>query len=117
MHFKIDTAPFTVTGERKLTLADQPNAIDDLYKDEDDYEELLEEYREEIDDLQVVVECRAPIGKRSRHFQRRSHPGDAVDDQGPVPLEERRPEPRHADDADHGADAAAHHVAGERLRR
>jgi PPK2 family polyphosphate:nucleotide phosphotransferase len=55
MHFKIDTSAFTITGERKVTLVDLPHAIGDLYKDEDDYEELLEEYREEIDNLQRMM--------------------------------------------------------------
>jgi PPK2 family polyphosphate:nucleotide phosphotransferase len=55
MHFKIDTAPFTVTGERTVRLDDFPHTIDDVYKDKDDYRDLLEEFREEIDDLQRMM--------------------------------------------------------------
>lgn len=55
MHFEIDTADFTVTGERKVRLADFPHAIEDIYKHKKDYEKLLEEFREEIDDLQRMM--------------------------------------------------------------
>jgi PPK2 family polyphosphate:nucleotide phosphotransferase len=55
MHFEIDTAPFTITGERKVTLAAHPHAVDDVYKDKDDYKDLLEEFQEEIDDLQRMM--------------------------------------------------------------
>jgi len=55
MHFEINTSHFTVTGERKVKLAELPRAIDDLYKHKDDYRELLEEFREEIDDLQRMM--------------------------------------------------------------
>jgi PPK2 family polyphosphate:nucleotide phosphotransferase len=55
MHCRIDTAPFTVTGEHKVALAGLPHAVDDVYRDKDDYKDLLEEYREEIDDLQRMM--------------------------------------------------------------
>ena len=55
MHSEINTSHFTVTGERKVKLAELPHAIDDLYKHKDDYRELLEEFREEIDDLQRMM--------------------------------------------------------------
>lgn len=55
MHCKIDTSGFTVTGARKVRLADFPHAVDDVYRDKDDYRDLLEEFQEEIDDLQRMM--------------------------------------------------------------
>jgi len=55
MHCECNTSHFTVTGERKVKLAELPHSIDDLYKHKDDYRELLEEFREEIDDLQRMM--------------------------------------------------------------
>jgi PPK2 family polyphosphate:nucleotide phosphotransferase len=55
MHTKIDTSDFTVTGERKITLSDFPHSIKDVYKDKDDYRDLLDEFRAETDDLQRMM--------------------------------------------------------------
>ena len=55
MHTKTNIDDFTITGEKKFVLADHPHAIKDVYKDKDDYRDLLEEFREEIDDLQRMM--------------------------------------------------------------
>ena len=55
MHHEIDTSAFTVTGKRKVKLANMPSAVDDLYADKRDYRKLLKEYREEIDELQRMM--------------------------------------------------------------
>ncbi len=55
MHCTIDTAPFTVTGERPVRLSDAPHKVDSFYTDKDDYKALLEEFQEEINDLQRMM--------------------------------------------------------------
>lgn len=55
MHIKIDISDYEFTGGKKLKLAETTNLIEPLYKDKDDYKDLLEEYSEEIDDLQNMM--------------------------------------------------------------
>ncbi len=55
MHCTIDTAPFTVTGERQVKLSDAPQTVDPFYSDKDDYKSLLEEFQDEINDLQRMM--------------------------------------------------------------
>jgi len=54
---KIDTdlEQFLFTGERKFKIAKTPTNIDKLYKDKDDYRDKMDEFREEIDDLQQIM--------------------------------------------------------------
>ena len=51
----IDTRPFIITGETPFRLADHPHRIADLYEDKKDYEKRLEDFREEMDDLQNMM--------------------------------------------------------------
>lgn len=55
MHCDIDTAPFTATGARKVKLSETPHAVDHFYKHKDDYKKLLEEYQDEINELQRMM--------------------------------------------------------------
>lgn len=55
MHCDIDIDEYRYDGSRKLVLADLPNKIKDFYEDKKDYKDLLEEYQEEIDELQNMM--------------------------------------------------------------
>jgi polyphosphate kinase 2 (PPK2 family) len=55
MHTKIDSAPFAASGERKVKLSEAPTGVAPFYKGKDDYKELLEEYQEEIGELQRMM--------------------------------------------------------------
>ena len=51
----IDLNQFAYTGDRKLSIADAPNSIDKLYDNKKEYREKLEEYQDEIDELQYMM--------------------------------------------------------------
>ncbi len=55
MHIKIDLSPFTYTGVNQFVESESPTKIPDIYKDSKEYKELLEEYQEEIDELQNMM--------------------------------------------------------------
>ncbi len=55
MHCEIQTESFRVTGETPVELAGLPNKLDDFYRDEGDYKDLLEEFQDEINDLQRMM--------------------------------------------------------------
>lgn len=55
MNIEIDPSDFRITGKEKFSIADAPNKIDDLYSDKKDYKDLLEEYQEEINELQKMM--------------------------------------------------------------
>lgn len=55
MHISIDLDDFRVTGKDKVKLKKHDTKIKDVYKDKDDYKELLEEFAEEINDLQEMM--------------------------------------------------------------
>ena len=55
MHCSINTNDFLVTGEKHVKLKDHPTKIKDVYKDKSDYKELIEEFQEEINDLQRMM--------------------------------------------------------------
>lgn len=55
MHIDIDTDPYRITGDQPFVLSRYPHRIDDLYQDKDEYRDLLEEFQEEIDDLQRMM--------------------------------------------------------------
>jgi PPK2 family polyphosphate:nucleotide phosphotransferase len=52
MHIDIDISPFAYTGDRPFSIKDTPTEVKRFYKDKKEYKELLEEYQDEIDDLQ-----------------------------------------------------------------
>jgi len=49
---KFDTDQFRYDGSKKLNISKAPTQIDDVYKDKDDYEKVLRQQAEEIDDWQ-----------------------------------------------------------------
>lgn len=55
MHIEIDLSPFTYTGVKQFVERESPTRIPDIYKDSKEYKELLEEYQEEIDELQNMM--------------------------------------------------------------
>ncbi|MCI4671579.1 MAG: polyphosphate kinase 2 family protein [Bacteroidia bacterium] len=55
MHLDIKTEDFRFDGSKKATIKDLPTSVAPLYEDKKDYKKLLEEYREEIDDLQNMM--------------------------------------------------------------
>ena len=55
MHISIDLDDFRVTGEQKFKLAKHDTKIKDIYKDKGDYKDLLEEFAEEINELQRMM--------------------------------------------------------------
>jgi PPK2 family polyphosphate:nucleotide phosphotransferase len=55
MHTMIDSAPFAVSGEQKVKLSEAPTGVAPFYKGKDDYKKLLEEYQEEIGELQRMM--------------------------------------------------------------
>ena len=55
MHLNIDISPFRYDGSKKLKLSEVPNTIDNIYTDKKNYKNLLNEYRDEIDELQNMM--------------------------------------------------------------
>ncbi len=55
MHVAIETNSFRVTGEDTLDLTTRKTKIDDVYRDKSHYKELIEEFQEEINDLQRMM--------------------------------------------------------------
>jgi PPK2 family polyphosphate:nucleotide phosphotransferase len=55
MHCSIDTDDFTFTGKGTLKLAEHKTKIKDVYRDKEEYRELLEEFQDEINDLQRMM--------------------------------------------------------------
>ncbi|MEE4330055.1 MAG: polyphosphate kinase 2 family protein [Wenzhouxiangella sp.] len=55
MHCSIDTDRFRITGEQKLTLESHPTKIPDIYKNKSDYKGLIDEFQDEINDLQRMM--------------------------------------------------------------
>lgn len=55
MHCDIDLSPYRFTGKNPCVIARQPNEVGKFYKDKDDYRDLLEEFQEEINDLQRMM--------------------------------------------------------------
>lgn len=51
----IDITPYEATGEKKIKLADFPHEVSPFYEGKKDYRKQLEDYREEIDDLQNMM--------------------------------------------------------------
>lgn len=52
MKLNLDTSQFCLTGSDKFKVKDHSTQIKDLYQNKEEYENLLGEYREEIDELQ-----------------------------------------------------------------
>jgi len=55
MHCSIDTDDFVITGDDKLKLNKRKTKIKDVYKNKSDYRELIEEFQDEINDLQRMM--------------------------------------------------------------
>ena len=55
MHCSIDITDFTFTGKGKLHLSDHPTKVKDFYDSKEDYRQLIEEFQEEINDLQRMM--------------------------------------------------------------
>lgn len=55
MHVKIDIRPFEFIGDRKFDIHKSPAQVDDFYKDKSHYKELMEEFQDEINDLQTMM--------------------------------------------------------------
>ncbi len=55
MHCSINTGEFIVTGEDKLKLETRRTKIADVYRNKSEYRELIEEFQEEINDLQEMM--------------------------------------------------------------
>lgn len=55
MHCRIDTDDYAFTGSGKLKLKEHPTKIKDIYKDKAEYHELIEEFQEEINELQRMM--------------------------------------------------------------
>lgn len=55
MKIKLKSESFRFTGEEKINLQDLPTKVDDLYGSKEAYESLLEEFRQEIDELQTTM--------------------------------------------------------------
>jgi len=52
MKLSIDTSQFRIDGSQPFQIADAPNEIKKVYKDKGDYKDKLEDFQEEIDELQ-----------------------------------------------------------------
>ena len=55
MQTSIETAEFTFTGRGTLRLRDQKTKIKDFYKDKAHYRHLIEQFQDEINDLQCMM--------------------------------------------------------------
>lgn len=55
MKTQIDLSPFRFTGEQNFKLSSIPTVIDPVYEGKKDYKKQLEDYQEEIDDLQNLM--------------------------------------------------------------
>jgi PPK2 family polyphosphate:nucleotide phosphotransferase len=55
MHASIYTPDFAFTGHGKLALRDRKTKVKDFYEHKDDYKRLIEEFHEEINDLQQMM--------------------------------------------------------------
>ncbi len=55
MHCDIDTSRYRFTGSQPFVIARQPNEVGPYYKNKGDYKDLLQEFQEEIDDLQRMM--------------------------------------------------------------
>lgn len=55
MHVLIDTSEYLVTGEKQFEISKCPTKVKDFYKKKSEYRELLEEFQEEINDLQRMM--------------------------------------------------------------
>jgi len=55
MNISINPANFTYTGQKKFKIKNVPNVIDPLYENKKDYKKLLQEYRDEINELQKMM--------------------------------------------------------------
>ena len=55
MHCNIDTKDFLIAGKKKMRLKDHKTKIKDVYEDKSDYEVLIREFQEEINDLQRMM--------------------------------------------------------------
>ncbi len=55
MHVSIDTDDYIVNGTKKLKLKKHQTDIKDVYQNKSEYKELLEEFQEEINDLQRMM--------------------------------------------------------------
>ena len=55
MHISIDTSPYRFDGSKRFVEKDCPTEIPAFYESKKDYRKGLEEYREEIDELQNMM--------------------------------------------------------------
>ncbi|MEZ4775168.1 MAG: polyphosphate kinase 2 family protein [Bacteroidia bacterium] len=55
MHVKIDIRPFEYIGDRKFDIRKSPTQVEDFYKDKSHYKALMQEFQEEINDLQTMM--------------------------------------------------------------
>jgi PPK2 family polyphosphate:nucleotide phosphotransferase len=55
MHCSINTDDFRVTGQQKVKLDERETRIKDVYRNKSDYRELIEEFQDEINDLQRMM--------------------------------------------------------------
>lgn len=55
MHVSIDTSDFLVTGQQPVQLEQRKTKIKDVYQHKEEYSELIEEFQEEIDELQQMM--------------------------------------------------------------
>lgn len=55
MHVNIDISAFEHTGANPFSIQDAPTQVDPFYEGKKDYKNLLEEFQEEIDDLQNMM--------------------------------------------------------------
>ncbi|MDP5169567.1 MAG: polyphosphate kinase 2 family protein, partial [Bacteroidia bacterium] len=52
---QFDIADYRFDGTRTLALAGMPTKVKDIYQDTDEFEDLLQDFKEEIDDLQNMM--------------------------------------------------------------
>ncbi|WP_166831640.1 PPK2 family polyphosphate kinase [Thalassoroseus pseudoceratinae] len=55
MHVHIDTDDYIVNGTKKLKLEKHKTKVKDVYKDKSEYKDLLNEFQDEINDLQRMM--------------------------------------------------------------
>ncbi|MEM6346253.1 MAG: polyphosphate kinase 2 family protein [Bacteroidota bacterium] len=55
MSKKIDYSDFAYKGDRTFSIKDAPTKVEELYEGKKDYKKLLEDYREEINELQNMM--------------------------------------------------------------
>ena len=55
MHVRIDTKDYIVTGAKRLKVKEHKTKVKDVYRDKAEYQELLEEFQDEINDLQRMM--------------------------------------------------------------